>query len=74
MSSSSEVEAYDVHAAASLRLMQAFQLRFKESVMFRPHTDVISAAQAGKAGWRCGLLFGYASGHQGRAGTPVSHQ
>lgn len=44
-----EVEAYDVHAAASLKLMQAFQLRFKESVMFRPHTDVISAAQAGKA-------------------------
>lgn len=43
-----EVEAYDVHAAASLKLMQAFQLRFKESVMFRPHTDVITAAQAGK--------------------------
>ena len=43
----SEVEAYDVHAAASLRLMQAFQLRFKESVMFRPHSDVISGAQAG---------------------------
>ena len=43
-----EVEAYDVRAAASLKLMQAFQLRFKESVMMRPHTDVISAAQAGK--------------------------
>ena len=43
-----EVETYDVHAAASLKLMQAFQLRFKESVMFRPHSDVISAAQAGK--------------------------
>lgn len=43
-----DVEAYDVHAAASLKLMQAFQLRFKESVMFRPHTDVITAAQAGK--------------------------
>ena len=43
-----DVEACDVHAAASLRLMRAFQLRFKESVMFRPHTDVISAAQAGK--------------------------
>ena len=41
-----EVEAYDVHAAASLKLMQAFQLRFKESVMLRPHTDVISAVQA----------------------------
>jgi hypothetical protein len=44
-----EVETYDVHAAASLRLMQAFQLRFKESVMFHPHTDVITAAQAGKS-------------------------
>jgi integrase len=44
-----EVEDYDVHAAASLKLMQAFQLRFKESVMLRPHTDVISAVQAGKA-------------------------
>jgi len=42
------VEAYDVHAAASLKLMQAFQLRFKESVMFRPHSDVITAAQAGE--------------------------
>ena len=43
-----EVEAYDVHAAASLKLMQAFQLRFKESVMFRPHSDVVSAAKASK--------------------------
>ena len=30
--------------------MHAFQLRFKESVMFRPHTDVVSAAQASKPG------------------------
>ena len=44
----SEVEDYDVYAATSLTLMQAFQLRFKESVMFRPHTDVVSAAQASK--------------------------
>ena len=43
-----EVEAYDVYAAASLKLMHAFQLRFKESVMFRPHSDVVSASQAGK--------------------------
>ncbi len=41
-----DVEAYDVRVAASLKLMQAFQLRFKESVMLRPHTDVVSAAQA----------------------------
>jgi hypothetical protein len=45
-----DVEAYDVRVAASLKLMQAFQLRFKESVMLRPHTDVVSAAQAGKPG------------------------
>ena len=60
-----EVAAYDVHAAASLRLMQAFQLRFKESVMFRPHTDVISAAQAGKPA--DGIAF-YLDTHRGTKG------
>jgi hypothetical protein len=60
-----EVEAYDVHAAASLKLMQAFQLRFKESVMFRPHTDVISAAQAGKPD--DGVAF-YLDTHRGTKG------
>lgn len=60
-----EVEAYDVHAAASLKLMQAFQLRFKESVMFRPHTDVITAAQAGKPD--AGLAF-YLDTHRGTKG------
>ena len=44
------VETYDVRVAASMKLMQAFQLRFKESVMLRPHADVVSAAQAGKPG------------------------
>ena len=43
-----EVEAHDRHAAASLRLMQAFGLRFKESLMLRPHQDVLSAQQAGR--------------------------
>lgn len=45
----SQVEAYDVLAAASLRLMQAFGLRFKEACMLRPHVDVVTAAQAGQA-------------------------
>jgi len=60
-----EVEAYDVHAAASLKLMQAFQLRFKESVMLRPHTDVITAAQAGKP--NAGVAF-YLDTHRGTKG------
>lgn len=60
-----EVEAYEVHAAASLKLMQAFQLRFKESVMFRPHTDVISDAQAGKSDG--GAAF-YLDTHRGTKG------
>ena len=60
-----EVEAYDVHAAASLKLMHAFQLRFKESVMFRPHSDVISAAQAGKSD--DGAAF-YLDTHRGTKG------
>lgn len=60
-----EVEAYDVHAAASLKLMQAFQLRFKESVMFRPHTDVITAAQAEKPD--AGVAF-YLDTHRGTKG------
>lgn len=41
-----EIAVYEPRAAASLRLMQAFQLRFKESVMFRPHRDVVDASQA----------------------------
>ncbi len=42
----SDVEGYDVHAAASLWLMLAFGLRFKESLMLRPHVDVATACQA----------------------------
>lgn len=42
------IEERDRHAAASLKLMLAFHLRFKESVMLRPHEDVITAARAGK--------------------------
>lgn len=45
-----DVEAYDVHAAACLRLMRAFGLRFKESLMLRPHVDVVTAAQATASG------------------------
>jgi integrase len=43
------VAEHDVHVAASLKLMQAFRLRLKESVMLRPHEDVLTAAQAGQA-------------------------
>ncbi len=64
----SDVEAYDVRAAASLKLMQAFQLRFKESVMLRPHTDVISATQAGKAGATDSGVAFYLDTHRGTKG------
>lgn len=43
-----EVESFDRHAAACLWLMMAFGLRFKESLMLRPHMDVVTAAQAGR--------------------------
>ena len=36
-----DVEGYDVHAAACLWLMLAFGLRFKESLMLRPHVDLL---------------------------------
>ncbi|THF60387.1 integrase domain-containing protein [Pseudothauera rhizosphaerae] len=60
-----EVEAYDVHAAASLKLMQAFHLRFKESTMLRPHVDVLTAAQAGQP--EDGAAF-YLDTHRGTKG------
>lgn len=44
-----EVEAYDVHVAASMWLICAFGLRKKESVMLRPHMDVVTAEQARKS-------------------------
>jgi integrase len=60
-----DVEVYDARVAASLKLMQAFQLRFKESVMLRPHTDVVSAAQAGMPG---GVVAQYLDTHRGTKG------
>jgi len=60
-----EVEIYDVHAAASLRLMRAFYLRFKETVMLRPHVDVVTAAQAGQP--ESGIAF-YLDSHRGTKG------
>lgn len=36
-----QIVAYDRHVGASLRLIQAFGLRRKESVMFRPHQCVV---------------------------------
>lgn len=40
------IVAYDRHVSASLRLIQAFGLRRKESVMFRPHQCVATALPA----------------------------
>ncbi|MCL2160858.1 MAG: integrase domain-containing protein [Betaproteobacteria bacterium] len=60
-----EVEAYDVRAAASLKLMRAFHLRFKESLMLRPHVDVISAARAKRPD--NGIAF-YLDTHRGTKG------
>lgn len=60
-----QVEAYDRYAAVSLRLMQAFGLRFKEACMLRPHVDVHTAAQAGKAD---GTIALYLLTHRGTKG------
>jgi integrase len=40
-----DVEHHDAHAAACLWLMRAFGLRFKESLMLRPHLDVVHVDQ-----------------------------
>jgi integrase len=60
-----EIEARDVRAAAATRLMAAFGLRFKESVMCRPHADVVTAAQAGKSDADTGM---YLHVHRGTKG------
>lgn len=43
-----EIAKYDERAASAVEMMEAFGLRFKEAVMFRPHVDVLTSAQAGK--------------------------
>lgn len=67
-----DVEAYDVHAAASLWLMLAFGLRFKESLMLRPHVDVVTAGQAqagsGSGGEGAGYVEQYLDTHRGTKG------
>jgi hypothetical protein len=63
-----EVEAHDRHAAASQRLMQAFGLRFKQSVILRPHQDVLTAQQARR---RSGALPRHAPRHQGWPAVPM---
>ena len=42
-----QIDGYDVHAATSLRLMQAFGLRFKEACMLRSHADVLTPRRPG---------------------------
>jgi integrase len=61
----SQVERHDLRAAASLRLMQAFGLRFKEACMLRPHADVLTAVQAGQVGGNTAL---YLFTHRGTKG------
>lgn len=67
-----DVEDYDVHAAASLWLMLAFGLRFKESLMLRPHVDVATARQAegrsGSGGDDDGGAVQYLDTHRGTKG------
>ncbi len=60
-----QIERHDLHAAASLRLMQAFGLRFKEACMLRPHADVLTAVQAGQVGGNTAL---YLFTHRGTKG------
>jgi hypothetical protein len=50
---------------AASRLIDAFGLRFKEGVMYRPHADVVTAAQAGKPAGDTGT---YLHVHRGTKG------
>jgi len=67
-----DVEAHDVHAAACLWLMVAFGLRFKESLMLRPHADVATPDQAAQAGTSAdqanGPVVDYLDTHRGTKG------
>ena len=65
-----EVAEHDENAAASLALMAAFGLRFKESVMLRPHVDVMTAEQAGKPP---GAVTHYLRTHRGTKGGRLRH-
>ena len=40
-----EIAQYDRHVGASLHMQLAFGLRCKESIMLRPHVDVVTAAR-----------------------------
>jgi integrase len=43
------VADFDERVAVQIELMKAFGLRCKEAVMFHPHQDIVTAAQAGKS-------------------------
>jgi integrase len=43
------VAEFDERVAVQIELMKEFGLRCKEAVMFRPHQDIVTAAQADKA-------------------------
>lgn len=65
-----EVADFDERAAAQLAVMAAFGLRFKEAVMFRPHVDVVTAAQAGRVD---GNATHFVALHRGTKGGRFRH-
>jgi integrase len=64
------IAACDEHAAAAVELMHRFGFRFKEAVMFRPHVDVVTAAQAGVSS---GEATHYIRLHRGTKGGRLRH-
>lgn len=59
------VADFDERVAVQIKLMKEFGLRCKEAVMFRPHQDIVTAAQAGKA---CGGAVEYLQLRRGTKG------
>jgi integrase len=43
-----DIAAFDEHVAVQVDMLRCFGMRCKEAVMFRPRSDVVTAAQAGK--------------------------
>lgn len=66
-----DVADFDERAAAQLAVMHAFGLRFKEAVMFRPHVDVVTTAQAGRG--ENGPAHDYVALHRGTKGGRLRH-
>jgi integrase len=60
-----EIARFDERAAAALAAIAAFGLRFKEAVMLRPHVDIVTAEQAGKAAGAVGHYLKLTRGTKG---------